>query len=209
MTFYHNLPSSQPPPSIITTSTLHHPHTPTTMPSSTWTSHIYRNDAALPLPGEVIKIRYVMSTAEDFKYGPRSDGTFGPPAATPSSAARRRKKPAFHHVIVSAVSPSSDNRGFVIGFFPIVSFCRPPASFNGAIWDPVAWMQVQPLDSLLRHLPVPAVNWDPAPPALWGHEHLDFGAWRNTCPSWATTIQRTVAVPAAEGVSSHAPPSPT
>lgn len=170
------------------------------MTSSQWTSHIYSDDAVLPRPGEVIMIRYAMSVAEGFNYGPRSNGTFGPPAATPSSAARRLKKPPFHYVIVAAVSPSSASRSFVIGFFPIVSYSTPPISFTGPVWDPVAWMQVQPQDTVLRHLPVPAVGWDPAPPALWGDEHLDFGGWRNSRPSWATTVQRNAAIPRTEAV---------
>lgn len=171
--------------------------------SSTWASHAYHTDSILPRPGELIKIRYFIAHL-DFDFGPRSDGTRGTAASTPSSAARRLKKPPFHHVIVSAVA-ASPTGNISIQFFPVMSYSNPPPTFTGRDWNSAIWMQTQPEETTLRHLPIPAHGWNPTPPQLWGTTPLDFGAWRNDRPAWVAIVPRVHTIPGTETVGVYPP----
>lgn len=167
--------------------------------SSNWISHIYPEDAVIPVVGELINFRYRFGSI-DFPHGSASEGTMG----TNPSVARRQKKMPFHHALVSSVLVTQAGDLLVV-FFPVVSYSNPPPGFIGTDWDAAAWMLAQPPQTTFRPLPIPATGWSPAPPTLWGTSPLNFGRWTNDRPAWLTIHAAHRTIPGSDEVSSLRP----
>lgn len=160
------------------------------MSTERWTPLNYTNDSKIPLVGEVILLRYSISTI-DFPYGPASAAVLASSHACShfSSTATGNPKGVrsiMHYILILDVSHDKQNHKIKVVFSPIMSYSSLPFYLPpGSPWDAEQWMTNQATDSQrLHHLPVPASGWVPPASICSDAPILSFGGWTNTRRSW-------------------------
>lgn len=163
------------------------------MSTERWTALNYSDDLAIPLLGEVILLRYPISTIQ-FPYGPSSAVLASSHAYTEFSTTAtgnpRGVRSKLHYVLILDVTHDRHNHKIKIVFSPIMSYSDPPSDLPaGSDWDAERWMKNNATNAQrLHHLSVPATDWVPPPSVSSEAPVLSFGSWVNTRPAWLAMV---------------------